>query len=140
MFGLGIFEAIFLIAVFCFFFGIEYTLLRQMGYSILFSFLYSFVLFFLHPIGLFIILCLEWPIQRKLRDLRIRYGEGTEGDAYDLLKEGIRHEVKGRNDEALLKYQEVLTRFRNTTAGNDAQIAVEYLHSKLQGQLNEQNQ
>ena len=120
------------ILIICLFLAIWYSLLRQLGYSNLFSFLYSFLLFFVYPIALFILLFLKWPIQREARDLRIRYGEGTEGDAYDLLKEGMRHEVKGRNDEAFFKYQEVLTRFRNTTAGNDAKIAIGSLRSRLQ--------
>ncbi|HVN98017.1 MAG TPA: hypothetical protein VMT62_16425 [Syntrophorhabdaceae bacterium] len=73
----------------------------------------------------------EWPIERQMRDLRIRCGSGTEEDAYSLLSEAARLEVKGKLDDALFKYQEVVTRFRDTAAGNDAQKSIDILKAKL---------
>lgn len=73
----------------------------------------------------------EWPVQREVRDLRIRCGSGKEEDAYSLISEAVRLEVKGKFDDALLKYQEVVTSFRDTVAGKDAEKNIEALRAKL---------
>jgi uncharacterized membrane protein len=75
----------------------------------------------------------EWPIERQVRDLKIRCGSANEEDAYSLIREAIRLEVKGQFDEALLKYQEVVTRFRDTAAGNDAEKSIEAVKAKISG-------
>ena len=82
-------------------------------------------------IMLIVFAALEWPIQREVRDLRIRCGVGNEEDAYSLISEAIRLEAKGKFDDALLKYQEVVTRFRDTVAWKDAEINFSVLRSKL---------
>lgn len=74
----------------------------------------------------------EWPIQQQVRDLKILCGSASEEDAYSLISEAVRLEVKGKFDEALLKYQEVVTRFRSTPAGNDAEKSIEALQAKLE--------
>lgn len=117
---------------------LDFTLLRRLGYSNLFSILYSLPLFLFYPIAMLVLLCLRWPIHREIRDLRVRYGEGVEDDAYYLLEEAIRFEAKVKYEEALIKYQEVLTRFRNTTSGKDAEIAVEALRPKVLEEQQEQ--
>jgi len=127
----SIFLRLFILLIFFFFWSLDYTLLRKLGYSRIFSGFYAFALLIVYPIALFILLCLKWPIQRKIRDLRVRYGQGIEDDAYELLEEGIRYEAKSKYEEAMVKYQEVLTRFRDTNAGKDAKIALETLRSKL---------
>lgn len=73
----------------------------------------------------------EWPIERQVRDLKIRCGSANEEDAYSLISEAVRLEVKGKFDDALLKYQEVVTRFRATPAGNDAEKSIKALQTKL---------
>lgn len=73
----------------------------------------------------------EWPIERQVHDLKIRCGSANEEDAYSLISEAVRLEVKGKFDDALLKYQEVVTRFRDTSAGNDAEKSIKALQSKL---------
>lgn len=74
----------------------------------------------------------EWPIHRELADLRTRCGQANETDAYLVLQEALRLELKGRTDDALLKYQEVASRFRGTAAGTDAEKSVGALQ-KQQG-------
>jgi hypothetical protein len=86
---------------------------------------------------LFIFIVGEWPIQREIRNNRIRWGLGTEEDAYSLLGEAVKHEVKGDIENALLKYGEVVVRFRNTVAGKDAQIAIDSLKSKSEPAMND---
>lgn len=66
-----------------------------------------------------------------MRDLKIRCGSANEEDAYSLIREAVRLEVKGKFDDALLKYQEVVTRFRDTAAGKDAEKSIEVLQAKL---------
>jgi len=78
-----------------------------------------------------IFLVRQWPIQREVRELRMRYGHGTEEDAYSLISEAIRLEARGKVDDALVKYQEVVTSFRDTPAGKDAQKNIEILRAGL---------
>jgi hypothetical protein len=82
-------------------------------------------------VAFFVLAAREWPIQREVRDLRIRCGSGTEEDAYSLIREGSRLEAKGKSHEALRRYQEVVARFKDTAAGKDAAKGIEALQAKL---------
>jgi hypothetical protein len=97
------------------------------GYSKVFSILASVLMLIpLANLVMFIILITkEWPVHKELRTLRIRCGEGTESDAFDLLCEAIRFESKNKVDEALFKHQEVITRFPRTISARDAAISIE---------------
>ena len=75
------------------------TIFARAGYSQWLSLLVLIPLAGL-PIVLFILAVRKWPIQREVSELRIRCGSGNKEDAYFLLSEGIRFEVKGKYEEA----------------------------------------
>lgn len=107
---------------------------RRAGYSKVFSILASVLMLIpLANLVMFIILITkEWPVHKELRTLRVRCGEGTESDAFDLLCEAIRLESKNKVDEALFKYQEVITRFPGTISAKDATISIEGIRRNSQ--------
>jgi hypothetical protein len=97
------------------------------GYSKSFSIVASVLMLVpLANLVMFIVLITkEWPVHKELRALRIRCGEATEQDAFDLLCEAIRLESKDKIDEALFKHQEVITRFPGTISARDDAISIE---------------
>jgi hypothetical protein len=86
------------------------------------------------PVVNFIPVCIfvfrEWPIQKELARLRTQCGVADEGDAYLVLRDALQLELQGKTLEALLKYQEIATRFHDTTVGNDAEKSVAALLQK----------
>jgi TolA-binding protein len=57
-------------------------------------------------------------------------GLSREENAFALLQEASRLEARGKAQEALQKYQQVVERFAATDAGRDAQKSIESLRAK----------
>jgi len=89
----------------------------------------------LNVVAFIIFLVTEWPIERKMRDLRIRCGSADQEDANSLLAEAISLDAKGSIDQALLKYQEVIVRFRSTVAADDAAKSIAAFRSRSESTM-----
>lgn len=119
-----------LLVYICFTLGIWVPIFGKAGYS------WRRGLLMLIPVANLVIIITfllgEWPVQREARELRMHGGSRTEEDAYSLIREAVDLEVKGGLDDALQKYQEVVTSFRDTAAGKDAEKSIEILRAKLE--------
>jgi hypothetical protein len=106
---------------------------KQAGYSISYSILWGILMIvpILNIIAFGVFAFREWPIRKELATLRTRCGVAVESDAYLVMQDALRLELQGKTPEALLKYQEIATRFRGTGAGNDAEKSVTALQKTV---------
>ncbi|MDY7009613.1 MAG: hypothetical protein SVV80_02530 [Planctomycetota bacterium] len=65
--------------------------------------------------------------------MKIRTGDASDEDAYDVLGDAFRLEHKGRFDAAMERYQEIATRFSDRPPGRDAKNYIQNLRAKMGG-------
>jgi hypothetical protein len=73
----------------------------------------------------------DWPVRRQLRYLKMRSGDASDEDAYDVLGDASRLERKGQFDAAMERYQEIATRFAGRPPGLDAGNYIQTLRRKM---------
>ncbi len=109
--------------------GIWASILRKAGYSAWWA-----LLTLLPPVGLLVLILLavsDWPVRRKLRELRVRHGIADDEELQVYLSEGCRLDRRGEFAEAMVKYQEIATRFADRPAGRDARNYIVSLRAKM---------
>ena len=75
----------------------------------------------------------DWPVHRQLRYLKVRAGDASDEDAYNVLGDAFRLERKGQYDAAMERYQEIATRFSGLAPGLDAENYIQTLRTKMWG-------
>ena len=105
------------------------SIFRRAGYSRWLGLLW------LVPVANVIIICFlafsDWPVHRQSRYLKIRTGDASDEDAYDVLGDASRLERKGQFDAAMERYQEIATRFSGRPPGLDAGNYIQTLRKKM---------
>ncbi len=79
---------------------------------------------------LLLVFC-DWPVHRQLRYFKVRSGDASDEDAYDVLGDAFRLERKGQFDAAMERYQEIATWFSDRPPGLDAENYIQTLRTKM---------
>jgi hypothetical protein len=86
----------------------------------------------IYPGELVIWIVLSWIVVTKFRERRTLEGGGAiEADRYELLNRATRLEAKGRPKEALAAYREIIEKYPDSPAGQDARRSLESLEAKV---------
>ena len=105
------------------------SIFRRAGYSRWLGLLW------LVPVVNVIIICFlafaDWPVHRQLRYFKVRAGDASDEDAYNVLGDAFRLERKGRFDAAMERYQEIAARFSGRRPGQDAENYIQTLRTKM---------
>ncbi|KPK85357.1 MAG: hypothetical protein AMJ81_03700 [Phycisphaerae bacterium SM23_33] len=78
-----------------------------------------------------LIVCLEWPVRRQVRALKVAQGVATDDEAYGCISDAARLEKKGSWEQAMATYKLVADKCADRPPGRDALNYIVDLEKKM---------